>query len=478
LALEYEGAKWGDGALGTTGGVVTYAFASQSSPTYYSYTGQLDATYQAVIVTAFAVWSSYADIEFVLTTDVANADICIGWDSMDGIGGSLAECTYWFSGGEMRSAEIRFDTAEAWVPTNEQASTFNYSFEAVAIHEIGHAIGLDHSSSTASIMYPTYGAVMMPAATDISTVQQIYGAATADYTVGWGATRDLGGWTFGWHTSGMSAFGWHYETGWEYGWYSWAAGAWGYGWYFFNGLELGWHEYGSWDYGWYFDAGGAGRGLNEGSASGGYYANEDGSASAPVFPSGYGSSYDFGGWTHGWHTAGWSAYGWHYESGWDYGWYSVSAWSWTIGWFLHAGWEYGWHEYGSWSIGWYYDSGGSGFGWMSGAAQGSHTAAEDGGWYDPTGMGPSYDIGTASFGWHTAGWLSFGWHYESGWDYGWYSWAPGAWHYGWYQHVGWENGWHEVGAWTYGWYYDYGGAGIGWNSGSAWGTYGGSEAGY
>ncbi|HEY0962926.1 MAG TPA: matrixin family metalloprotease [Pseudomonadales bacterium] len=50
-------------------------------------------------------------------------------------------------------------------------------FRRVALHELGHAIGLDHSSATASIMAPNYGQVHTLQADDISGVNAIYGAS-------------------------------------------------------------------------------------------------------------------------------------------------------------------------------------------------------------------------------------------------------------------------------------------------------------
>lgn len=50
-------------------------------------------------------------------------------------------------------------------------------FRRVAMHELGHAIGLDHSSAAAAIMAPNYGSLHTVQADDINGVNAIYGAS-------------------------------------------------------------------------------------------------------------------------------------------------------------------------------------------------------------------------------------------------------------------------------------------------------------
>ena len=190
-----------------------------------------------------------------------------------------------------------------------------------------------------------------------------------------------------------------------------------------------------------------------------------------------GVSYDLGSWQYGWHTTGAWAYGWHYETGYEFGYYSDGL-GWHYGWYLHSGAELGWFTYGSWAVGWFYDYGGYGEGWLAGYGSGGSYGSLYGSWTPapsyPQGYGYSLDEGGANYGWHREGWYYQGWHYEYGWDFGYYN-AGTGWYYGWNYHAGWEYGWTQYGAWTLGWYWDFGGYGMGWYMGAAGPAYAGVE---
>lgn len=389
----YTEGKWGNSsALGTSGGTVTYSFALPTSNTYYNFTAQLSAEYQAVVTSALNEWASWADITFVYTSNVEDSDIAVGWGDIDGAGNVLAEAAYSYTfGGLLVWTEIIFDIAELWTPTNATANASNTSFEAVALHELGHTIGLDHYEGALSIMNAYYGGTLELTSYDISAIQGLYGAAQgaaqpaqpAQPSYGWayGASEDVGGWNYGWHMRGAWQYGWHADFGWDYGSYATSSGSTATGWFYHEGWEYGWHQYGSWQLGWYYDAGGSGIGWNLGAARGGSYGFEDGSAGyqpggwASDYGWGYGLTIDEGGWNFGWHEYGYWGWGWHYEIGWDYGWYASGG-AWDYGWSFRSGWEYGWYQYGWSTYGWYYDYGGAGFGWNTGYDWGGYFGNE------------------------------------------------------------------------------------------------------
>jgi Ca2+-binding RTX toxin-like protein len=166
-----EGPKWGDSAtLGTSGGSVTWSFVDLSLAThFYIYTAEITGQFVSYIRAAFDAWEDIANIDFVEVADATTTDIRLGWDTIDGNGNTAGEAAYFYSGGLFNLAEIRFD----------QAETFSLDvFYAVALHEIGHAIGLDHYNVEPAIMNAIVSVSDLQAS-DIAGIIALYGAAPA-----------------------------------------------------------------------------------------------------------------------------------------------------------------------------------------------------------------------------------------------------------------------------------------------------------
>lgn len=66
----------------------------------------------------------------------------------------------------------------------------SYDLYTVALHEIGHALGLDHSTTYAAVMYPSYhGTLKGLTSDDTAGIQAVYGARTGDSYGGSGVSN-------------------------------------------------------------------------------------------------------------------------------------------------------------------------------------------------------------------------------------------------------------------------------------------------
>ena len=132
----------------------------------YSYDNLLDGGIKGEITESelkdaveesFELWAQYAPLNFVEVIDTGRksqsnpdaADIRIGHRKIDGSGGALGEAKLTYFGD--LAAEVNFDSRDKWA-TEWTESAFD--FLAVAVHEIGHTLGLNHESDKDAIMQP------------------------------------------------------------------------------------------------------------------------------------------------------------------------------------------------------------------------------------------------------------------------------------------------------------------------------------
>ncbi|KAG2661458.1 metalloendoproteinase 2-MMP-like [Panicum virgatum] len=139
------------------------------------------STLSDVFARAFSRWAAATNLRFTETASESDADITIGFyagshgdgEPFDGPLGTLAHA---FSPTDGR---FHLDAAEAWVVGGDASSPGAVDLESVAVHEIGHLLGLGHSSVPEAIMYPTIRTGTRKVeleADDVQGIQSLYGS--------------------------------------------------------------------------------------------------------------------------------------------------------------------------------------------------------------------------------------------------------------------------------------------------------------
>jgi Ca2+-binding RTX toxin-like protein len=145
------------------------------------------AAWQRELTRALNTWATYAPLHFAVVSDDGSpfnavgdsqgdsrfGDMRVGAYSIDGRGGTLAEAYYPPPNGSTAAGDLFIDMSENWAP-GSRTDLFT-----VFLHEVGHSLGLSHSTSSSAVMAAQYnGPVTGLTADDIAAIQDLYGVRT------------------------------------------------------------------------------------------------------------------------------------------------------------------------------------------------------------------------------------------------------------------------------------------------------------
>lgn len=125
---------------------------------------------------AFTAWAAVTPFKFTKTN--GNADINIKFavkkhcdgGAFDGPNGVLAHATF------PENGRVHFDDDENW--TLSGVTEGKIDLYTVALHELGHTLGLEHKKEKSALMFPTYPTISKPGPVDIAAIQKIYGTSS------------------------------------------------------------------------------------------------------------------------------------------------------------------------------------------------------------------------------------------------------------------------------------------------------------
>lgn len=171
--------------LGTNNGAYVH---SNLFSAFNSHSGWTTATWENTIIKAAETWAQVANINFDIRTDSGANTGAGNYQQGDPQFGDIRIGGFNFGNSYLAAAflppsvnnyslagDINFNTGAGY-----NINT-TYDLYSVALHEIGHALGLSHSTQSSAVLYATYNGVKAGATSDdVAGMQAIYGTRPAD----------------------------------------------------------------------------------------------------------------------------------------------------------------------------------------------------------------------------------------------------------------------------------------------------------
>ena len=174
----------------------TFAKWGSNSATFYANPSNADvdsAAAEAAIQASLNVWSTEAGSTFRYNYGGRVNDTSTGNDGRNVVvfrnasgGGALATTYSWWSGSSLVDSDVIVWDGDYTFFTGTSGCSGGAYLEDVLTHELGHALGLNHSGDAAATMYPSLSWCSMEmrtlAADDMAGAQALYGKAGATPT--------------------------------------------------------------------------------------------------------------------------------------------------------------------------------------------------------------------------------------------------------------------------------------------------------